>query len=222
MSRSCPRQRGRMWPRALGWVGEWLLSFPAYALGAALRGGTHPSSVAGVSVRPPNHCLPPLQLLEGNFALFCTYTLGFRNEFQNILLAIMVRIALSWSPSGPGLRWDACCGILWVLPRSWRGMGSLWAEGKGGCGAAMVCRGDSDRRSPGRRGGRRSCQMSCKGQAGWQEQQGLCSCAKAARDGGDQEPWGPFVQILPLSPFPPASRKRSQCLLPGRWSKTAP
>ncbi|KAI1231169.1 hypothetical protein IHE44_0008103 [Lamprotornis superbus] len=28
-------------------------------------------------------------LLEGNFALFCTYTLGFRNEFQNILLAIM-------------------------------------------------------------------------------------------------------------------------------------
>ncbi|XP_066494588.1 sodium-dependent lysophosphatidylcholine symporter 1 isoform X6 [Tiliqua scincoides] len=28
-------------------------------------------------------------LLEGNFALFCTYTLGLRNEFQNILLAIM-------------------------------------------------------------------------------------------------------------------------------------
>ncbi|XP_062364866.1 sodium-dependent lysophosphatidylcholine symporter 1 isoform X2 [Cinclus cinclus] len=31
-------------------------------------------------------------LLEGNFALFCTYTLGFRNEFQNILLAIMSAI----------------------------------------------------------------------------------------------------------------------------------
>lgn len=30
------------------------------------------------------------QLVEGNFALFCTYTLGFRNEFQNLLLAIMV------------------------------------------------------------------------------------------------------------------------------------
>ncbi|XP_049630746.1 sodium-dependent lysophosphatidylcholine symporter 1 isoform X1 [Suncus etruscus] len=29
-------------------------------------------------------------LVEGNFALFCTYTLGFRNEFQNLLLAIMV------------------------------------------------------------------------------------------------------------------------------------
>ncbi|XP_033277939.1 sodium-dependent lysophosphatidylcholine symporter 1 isoform X5 [Orcinus orca] len=28
-------------------------------------------------------------LVEGNFALFCTYTLGFRNEFQNLLLAIM-------------------------------------------------------------------------------------------------------------------------------------
>ncbi|KAG8507681.1 Sodium-dependent lysophosphatidylcholine symporter 1 [Galemys pyrenaicus] len=34
-------------------------------------------------------------LVEGNFALFCTYTLGFRNEFQNLLLAIMVRV-------GPG------------------------------------------------------------------------------------------------------------------------
>lgn len=28
--------------------------------------------------------------MEGNFALFCTYTLGFRNDFQNILLGIMV------------------------------------------------------------------------------------------------------------------------------------
>lgn len=54
---------------------------------------------------PSNRCLPPPQLLEGNFALFCTYTLGFRNEFQNILLAIMVRMALWWSPLGLGLRW---------------------------------------------------------------------------------------------------------------------
>ncbi|XP_006503540.1 sodium-dependent lysophosphatidylcholine symporter 1 isoform X1 [Mus musculus] len=29
-------------------------------------------------------------LVEGNFALFCTYTLDFRNEFQNLLLAIML------------------------------------------------------------------------------------------------------------------------------------
>ena len=33
---------------------------------------------------------PMPQLVEGNFALFCTYTLDFRNEFQNLLLAIMV------------------------------------------------------------------------------------------------------------------------------------
>uniref|UniRef100_A0A8C7DSK6 MFSD2 lysolipid transporter A, lysophospholipid n=1 Tax=Naja naja TaxID=35670 RepID=A0A8C7DSK6_NAJNA len=34
-------------------------------------------------------------LLEGNFALFCTYTLGFRNEFQNVLLAIMLSATLT-------------------------------------------------------------------------------------------------------------------------------
>nr|XP_028594740.1 sodium-dependent lysophosphatidylcholine symporter 1 isoform X1 [Podarcis muralis] len=34
-------------------------------------------------------------LLEGNFALFCTYTLGLRNEFQNILLAIMLSATLT-------------------------------------------------------------------------------------------------------------------------------
>lgn len=39
---------------------------------------------------PPRSPVP--QLVEGNFALFCTYTLGFRNEFQNLLLAIMVRV----------------------------------------------------------------------------------------------------------------------------------
>lgn len=31
-----------------------------------------------------------MQLLEGNFALFCIYNLGFRNDFQNVLLVIMV------------------------------------------------------------------------------------------------------------------------------------
>ncbi|NWT32782.1 NLS1 protein, partial [Cardinalis cardinalis] len=41
-------------------------------------------------------------LLEGNFALFCTYTLGFRNEFQNILLAIMVGTLHLWLPGGLG------------------------------------------------------------------------------------------------------------------------
>lgn len=76
------------------------------------------SSTSPCCLSPPNHCLPPSQLLEGNFALFCTYTLGFRNEFQNILLAIMVSVALSWSSSrtaggyavGPPqeLLWDGC------------------------------------------------------------------------------------------------------------------
>lgn len=128
MSRSCPRQR-RMWPRALGWVGEWPLSSLARTLSAALRGGARASTWLGCP-SPNNHYLPPPQLLEGNFALFCTYTLGFRNEFQNILLAIMVRTAPSWSPLGLGLQWDTCYGIPWVFPRSWHGMGALWAEGR--------------------------------------------------------------------------------------------
>ncbi|XP_030644890.1 sodium-dependent lysophosphatidylcholine symporter 1-B [Chanos chanos] len=34
-------------------------------------------------------------LLEGNFALFCSTTLGFRNDFQNILLVIMLSATLS-------------------------------------------------------------------------------------------------------------------------------
>lgn len=40
----------------------------------------------------PSSLLSHPQLVEGNFALFCTYTLDFRNEFQNLLLAIMVRV----------------------------------------------------------------------------------------------------------------------------------
>uniref|UniRef100_A0A6Q2Z7Z9 Major facilitator superfamily domain containing 2A n=1 Tax=Esox lucius TaxID=8010 RepID=A0A6Q2Z7Z9_ESOLU len=34
-------------------------------------------------------------LLEGNFALFCSSTLGFRNDFQNILLVIMLAATLT-------------------------------------------------------------------------------------------------------------------------------
>lgn len=34
-------------------------------------------------------------LLEGNVALFCSYTLGFKNDFQNILLVIMLSAASS-------------------------------------------------------------------------------------------------------------------------------
>lgn len=87
---------------------------PLPALGLQLGEGRHV---------PPDPRLPFPQLLEGNFALFCTYTLGFRNEFQNILLAIMVGTALSWGGWG-------CGGVQWVLPGSWRGMGAPRAEGK--------------------------------------------------------------------------------------------
>ncbi|KAL2296068.1 hypothetical protein Nmel_017602 [Mimus melanotis] len=48
-------------------------------------------------------------LLEGNFALFCTYTLGFRNEFQNILLAIMVGTALSSGAGAVVGSWQVWC-----------------------------------------------------------------------------------------------------------------
>lgn len=50
----------------------------------------------GIPISPlflfPSSLLSHPQLVEGNFALFCTYTLDFRNEFQNLLLAIMVRV----------------------------------------------------------------------------------------------------------------------------------
>ena len=55
----------------------------------SLRGSAPASSVSLSSFLL---CHPGPQLVEGNFALFCTYTLGFRNEFQNLLLAIMVRV----------------------------------------------------------------------------------------------------------------------------------
>ncbi|XP_017310606.1 sodium-dependent lysophosphatidylcholine symporter 1-B [Ictalurus punctatus] len=34
-------------------------------------------------------------LLEGNFALFCSYTLGFRDDFQNVLLVVMLSATLT-------------------------------------------------------------------------------------------------------------------------------
>ena len=55
------------------------------------HGGSAPTtSPVSLPLFPPRSPVP--QLVEGNFALFCTYTLGFRNEFQNLLLAIMVRV----------------------------------------------------------------------------------------------------------------------------------
>ncbi|KAK2506094.1 hypothetical protein MC885_012177 [Smutsia gigantea] len=55
-------------------------------------------------------------LVEGNFALFCTYTLGFRNEFQNLLLAIMLSATFTipiwqWFLTRFGKKTAVYCGI---------------------------------------------------------------------------------------------------------------
>ncbi|MBN3305193.1 NLS1B protein, partial [Amia calva] len=60
-------------------------------------------------------------LLEGNFALFCSYTLGFRNDFQNILLAIMLSATLAipfwqWFLTKFGKKTAVYVGISWVVP----------------------------------------------------------------------------------------------------------
>ncbi|KAJ8273092.1 hypothetical protein GJAV_G00097320 [Gymnothorax javanicus] len=60
-------------------------------------------------------------LLEGNFALFCSSTLGFRNDFQNILLLIMLSATLTipfwqWFLTRFGKKTAVYCGISWVIP----------------------------------------------------------------------------------------------------------
>uniref|UniRef100_A0A4W5PYX2 MFSD2 lysolipid transporter A, lysophospholipid a n=1 Tax=Hucho hucho TaxID=62062 RepID=A0A4W5PYX2_9TELE len=60
-------------------------------------------------------------LLEGNFALFITYTLGFRNDFQNILLVIMLSGTLSipfwqWFLIQFGKKTAVYIGITWAVP----------------------------------------------------------------------------------------------------------
>ncbi|XP_072226474.1 sodium-dependent lysophosphatidylcholine symporter 1-B [Leuresthes tenuis] len=60
-------------------------------------------------------------LLEGNFALFCSSTLGFRNDFQNILLVIMLSATLAipfwqWFLTRFGKKTSVCVGSLSVIP----------------------------------------------------------------------------------------------------------
>ncbi|KAM8767832.1 sodium-dependent lysophosphatidylcholine symporter 1-B [Acanthopagrus schlegelii] len=60
-------------------------------------------------------------LLEGNFALFCSSTLGFRNDFQNILLVIMLSATLAipfwqWFLSRFGKKTAVYAGSLSVIP----------------------------------------------------------------------------------------------------------
>uniref|UniRef100_A0A3Q3JXB5 Major facilitator superfamily (MFS) profile domain-containing protein n=1 Tax=Monopterus albus TaxID=43700 RepID=A0A3Q3JXB5_MONAL len=60
-------------------------------------------------------------LLEGNFALFCCYTLGFRSNFHNILLVIMVSATLTipvwqWFLTRFGKKTAVYVGTLSVVP----------------------------------------------------------------------------------------------------------
>ncbi|XP_026156219.1 sodium-dependent lysophosphatidylcholine symporter 1-B [Mastacembelus armatus] len=60
-------------------------------------------------------------LLEGNFALFCSSTLGFRNDFQNILLVIMLSATLAipfwqWFLTCFGKKTAVYTGTLAVVP----------------------------------------------------------------------------------------------------------
>ncbi|CAL1584461.1 unnamed protein product [Knipowitschia caucasica] len=60
-------------------------------------------------------------LLEGNFALFCSSTLGFRNDFQNILLVIMLSATLTipfwqWFLGRFGKKTAVYFGSLSVVP----------------------------------------------------------------------------------------------------------
>ncbi|KAM9707430.1 sodium-dependent lysophosphatidylcholine symporter 1-B-like [Menidia menidia] len=60
-------------------------------------------------------------LLEGNFALFITYALGHRKDFQNILLVIMLSGSLTiplwqWFLTRFGKKKAAYFGISWAVP----------------------------------------------------------------------------------------------------------
>ncbi|GAA6213766.1 sodium-dependent lysophosphatidylcholine symporter 1-B-like [Lates japonicus] len=60
-------------------------------------------------------------LLEGNFALFITYALGHRNDYQNILLVIMLSGTLTipwwqWVLTRFGKKTASYFGISWAIP----------------------------------------------------------------------------------------------------------
>uniref|UniRef100_A0A8C1WIF2 Major facilitator superfamily domain containing 2aa n=1 Tax=Cyprinus carpio TaxID=7962 RepID=A0A8C1WIF2_CYPCA len=60
-------------------------------------------------------------LMEGNFAVFIKYTLGFREDFQNILLVIMLSATLTipmwqWFLCRFGKKTAVYIGITWAVP----------------------------------------------------------------------------------------------------------
>ncbi|XP_067841368.1 major facilitator superfamily domain-containing protein 2B [Heptranchias perlo] len=62
-----------------------------------------------------------LQLVEGNFALFCTYAVDLRHHFQNIVLTILVSAVVTipfwqWFLQRFGKKAAVYCGITWIIP----------------------------------------------------------------------------------------------------------
>ncbi|XP_032877960.1 major facilitator superfamily domain-containing protein 2B [Amblyraja radiata] len=62
-----------------------------------------------------------LQLVEGNFALFCTYAVDLRHHFQNIVLTILVSAVVAipfwqWFLQRFGKKTAVYCGITWIIP----------------------------------------------------------------------------------------------------------
>ncbi|XP_041044231.1 major facilitator superfamily domain-containing protein 2B isoform X1 [Carcharodon carcharias] len=62
-----------------------------------------------------------IQLLEGNFALFCTYAVGLRHHFQNIVLTILVSAVMTipfwqWFLQRFGKKTAVYCGMTWLIP----------------------------------------------------------------------------------------------------------
>uniref|UniRef100_UPI003590006C sodium-dependent lysophosphatidylcholine symporter 1 n=1 Tax=Myxine glutinosa TaxID=7769 RepID=UPI003590006C len=61
------------------------------------------------------------QLVEGNFALFCTYSMDFGQDFQNIVVTILVMAALGipfwqWFLGRFGKKTAMFVGMLWAIP----------------------------------------------------------------------------------------------------------
>lgn len=155
--------------------------------------GEQPLGSARGRGSPPDRSVPPLQLLEGNFALFCTYTLGFRNEFQNILLVIMVR---TLPPEPPG--WGCVRSGIQHLPRGWHGEG-----GRGLWGQRPKVPWEQGREKEPPSVLRRPCWLAGTAPPLFPH--------KGGQRWGEQEPWGPFVQIWPLISLPPRLRTGARC-----------
>ncbi|XP_038656123.1 major facilitator superfamily domain-containing protein 2B isoform X2 [Scyliorhinus canicula] len=62
-----------------------------------------------------------IQLLEGNFALYCTYAVDVRHHFQNIVLTILISAVVTvpfwqWFLQRLGKKTAVRCGMIWIIP----------------------------------------------------------------------------------------------------------